>query len=190
MGNGIQTIQLVHDSTRQKEFAISYLFNETPNFPSSQMIFRRSSAIFVLLNTQKKSSETSSMIIGDSAGIKLTHHLFVVSLFKFSSPSHRSHWSLEKKKDLDDDSDITNSSDISIEDWPVPSSNQAYLDEINNSHDVQQIPAYDIRGDPIHPLQYEEKLAGAIVRVCFTIVHYLIKQKHIYNALPHDITIL
>ena len=61
---------------------------------------------------------------------------------------------------------------------------------IKDSYEVNQLPAYDIRGDSIYPGDYEEKLAGAIVRVCFTIVHYDIKQKHVFNTLVRDITVL
>ena len=42
----------------------------------------------------------------------------------------------------------------------------------------------------ISPLDYEEKLGGAIARVCFSIVHYLIKHKHVYNAIVRDITVM
>ena len=67
---------------------------------------------------------------------------------------------------------------------------EPYLDAMKSSHVVQQLPAYDVRGNDIHPSEYEEKLAGAITRVCFSIVHFLIKQKHIYNAVLRDITVL
>jgi hypothetical protein len=39
------------------------------------------------------------------------------------------------------------------------------------------IPAYDIRENLIKPSDYEEKLAGAIVRVYFTIVHFYFQRK-------------
>lgn len=79
---------------------------------------------------------------------------------------------------------------FTIYNWPVSSSNESYLDTIKATHNVQPLPAYDIRGKIIHPLEYEEKLAGAIARVCFTVVHYHIKEKHIFNALVQDITIV
>jgi hypothetical protein len=58
------------------------------------------------------------------------------------------------------------------------------------THNIQPIPAYDIRGDLIHPSEYEEKLAGTIARVCFSIVHYNVKQKNIHHAILRDITVL
>jgi hypothetical protein len=83
---------------------------------------------------------------------------------------------------MDDEYDIDN--------WPVSLSNEPYLDAIKSTHNVQRLPAYDIKGDLIHPFDYEEKLAGAIARVCFSIVHFVVRQKHIYNALVRDITIV
>ena len=80
--------------------------------------------------------------------------------------------------------------DFTIDNWPVSSSNDCHLDAIKASHVVQPLPAFDVRGYRIHPSEYEEKLAGAITRVCFSIVHFLIKQKHVYNAVVHDITVL
>ena len=77
-----------------------------------------------------------------------------------------------------------------INDWPVTPANELELNSIKHSHYVQPLQAYDIRGNLIEPFLYEEKLAGAIARVCFTIVHYPIKQKHIFNALVRDITII
>ena len=81
-------------------------------------------------------------------------------------------------------------SDYNINNWPVPLANESYLEDIKTTHDVQQIPAFDIRNESIHPSDYEEKLAGAIARVCFSITHFIIKQKHVFNALVKDITII
>ena len=81
---------------------------------------------------------------------------------------------------------------LSIDNWPVQSSNELYLNALKSSqlHAINQLPAYDIKNKLIHPSEYEEKLAGAIARVCFSIIHYTIKQRHVYNAIVHDITIL
>lgn len=77
-----------------------------------------------------------------------------------------------------------------MDNWPVTATNETYLDTIKLTHDVHQIPAYDVKGNLIHPSEYENKLAGAIARICFSIVHYDIKQKHVFNAVVRDITIL
>jgi hypothetical protein len=81
-------------------------------------------------------------------------------------------------------------SEFKIHNWPVSENNEPYLNAIKSTHTVQQLPAYDIRGNTIHPLQYEEKLAGAVARVCFTVTHFDIKQKHVFNAVVRDISVL
>ena len=73
-----------------------------------------------------------------------------------------------------------------INNWPVTPANEFELDSIKTFHYVQPLPAYDIQGNLIEPSLYEEKFTGAIARVCFTIVYYPIKQKHIFNALVRD----
>jgi hypothetical protein len=157
------------------------------------------------MGNPRKSRDTFSTIIGDSGqstAIRLTHHLFVVCR-AFSMKTYLINFNIKEKKpfiDLDDNGIVflltlyTNRCyfllEFTINDWPVPLANEFELDNIKSSHDVQQLPAYDIRGDPIHPSQYEEKLAGAIARVCFTLIHFDIKQKHVFNALVRDITVL
>ena len=74
--------------------------------------------------------------------------------------------------------------------WAVLSTNKAYLDEIRSTHSVEQLPTYDINANLIVPLDYEEKLAGSIARICFSIVHFNIKQKNIFNAYVKNITIV
>ena len=74
--------------------------------------------------------------------------------------------------------------------WAVSSTNEAYLDEIRSTHSVEQLPAYDINTNLIVPLDYKEKLAGSIARICFSIVHFNIKQKQVFNAYIKDITII
>lgn len=116
----------------------------------------------------QKAQEHSSVILDNPLAIKLTHHLFLVCLF-FG--------------DLID-------SGFTIDNWPVASFNDTHLDAIKTSHVVQHLPAFDIRNDHIHPSEYEEKLARAIACVCFTMVHFCIKQKHVFNAIICDITVL
>ena len=65
----------------------------------------------------------------------------------------------------------------------------AHLDAIKDTHNVEPLPAYDVDDTLIHPY-YEATLAGAITQVCFSLVHFIIKQKHISNAMIWDITVL
>ena len=60
--------------------------------------------------------------------------------------------------------------------WTVSSANEAYLDEIKSTHAVEQLPAYDIYGNLIAPVDYKEKIAGSIAHVCFSIVHFNINK--------------
>jgi hypothetical protein len=85
-----------------------------------------------------------------------------------------------------------NSSDISITNWPVSPSNQAYLDNIKSTHSVHRIRAYDVKDKLIDPLDYQDKLAGSIVEVFFSLVHFHIRQsqKNIFNAIVRDMTVL
>jgi hypothetical protein len=81
-------------------------------------------------------------------------------------------------------------SEYTIDNWPVSLQNKMYLKKIKPFFNVCQLPAYDIREKLIHLSAYEEKLVGAIVHVCFSLIHFVIKQKHIYNMIACDITIL
>ena len=80
--------------------------------------------------------------------------------------------------------------EYTINNWPVSPANNIALEDIKSSHDVQQIPAYDIHGNLISPSDYEEKLAGAIAHICLSINHFLIKPKHVFNTAVKDITIM
>ena len=51
------------------------------------------------------------------------------------------------------------------------------------SHVVVPLPAEDVDGNRIHPLNYEEKLRGAVVRVGFVLNHYFpLNGKHRFTA--------
>ena len=61
----------------------------------------------------------------------------------------------------------------------MASFNRLYLQKMETSHVVHHLPAYDGDGNIIRPSMYEETLAGAIVRVCFTVVRYHFERKHL-----------
>ena len=130
--------------------------------------------------------DTTSIIMGESNTIKIMHHLFVVCILFviveiITNP-------IQENKSSSKSNDNTPFLEYTINDWPVNASNECYLNEIKVSHSVHPIPAYDIKGNLISPLDYEEKLGGAIAHVCFSIVHYLIK--HAFNAIIQDITVM
>lgn len=61
--------------------------------------------------------------------------------------------------------------DNQVDNWPVTATNETFLDTIKLTHDVHQIPAYNVKGILIHPSDYENELAGDIARVCLSIVY-------------------
>ncbi|KAF8200513.1 hypothetical protein K438DRAFT_1965976 [Mycena galopus ATCC 62051] len=69
-----------------------------------------------------------------------------------------------------------------MENWPVGANPQAReaIEEMKYTHRVRRVPAYDIGGKLIHPLQYRESrsetLMGAIVRATVTLKHWNIAQ--------------
>ena len=148
-------------------------------------------AIKNLANPQR-SRDTSSIIVNNSNAIKIIHHLFIVSQsFNFLDTHHLLFFKKEKRdpSQLDKNNDLQ-IEEYTIDDWLINPSNKSYLNAIKGSHCIHLIPAYNIKGTLIPPAKYEEKLAGAIVHVCFTIVHFIIKHKHIYNAVVRDISII
>ncbi|KAF8145650.1 hypothetical protein K438DRAFT_781155 [Mycena galopus ATCC 62051] len=66
-----------------------------------------------------------------------------------------------------------------MENWPVGANPQAReaIEQMKYTHRVRRVPAYDINGKLIHPLQYRETLMGAIVRTTVTLKHWNIAQR-------------
>lgn len=163
-----------------------------------------------------KTPDVHSLIV-DEAGkppaIRLTHHLFIVCLLKcFFFASFKSDILFftihTKKKGKNKNPDLkkngisskpafnhiiifdSNTLEYNMNNWPVSPANETYLNEIKASHDVQQLDAYDVNNNIISPFDYEEKLAGAIARICFSIIHFSIKEKHVFSTRVKDITVL
>jgi hypothetical protein len=56
---------------------------------------------------------------------------------------------------------------------------------------VVPLPAEDVDGNRIHPLHYEEKLSGAVIRVGFVLNHYFpLNGKHRFTADIDNIRVL
>jgi hypothetical protein len=152
----------------QRDVELSFSSN---NFPS---IIKNIHAIKSLANPQK-SHEMVSVLVNESSplsAIKLTHQLFIVSSSSFLTYTTFSIFFKDNKNTSEPKDD---NNEFTINNWLVPTTNKPYLHEIKTTHHVQHLPAYDIRGNLIHPSKYEEKLAGVITHICFTIVHYVIK---------------
>ncbi|KAJ6631970.1 hypothetical protein B0H10DRAFT_1937705 [Mycena sp. CBHHK59/15] len=85
------------------------------------------------------------------AGIKLRHVVF------------------EEKRAGNEDED-----DFKMCEWPAKSeAAKAARDEMDTSHRVHRIPAYDVGGDLIPPDRYAS-LSGAVVRATITLTHWAI----------------
>ncbi len=62
--------------------------------------------------------------------------------------------------------------------WPVNSVEaRAARDAIADTHIARPLPAYDLRGNLIHPSLYTDELRRATVLVGFTMTHYDIAQR-------------
>ncbi|KAK7055632.1 hypothetical protein R3P38DRAFT_2760807 [Favolaschia claudopus] len=88
----------------------------------------------------------------------------------------------QKEEDEDDEPDA-----FALRDWPVisPEAKEA-LEEMDNSHRVVPMRAYDVNGDLIAPANYMAKLQGAVVRATLTLSHWnIVKEKR--NTYAADI---
>ena len=67
---------------------------------------------------------------------------------------------------------------IALADWPVihPQADEA-KQEMMRTHCVVPLPAYDLQGNLIPPQRYQTALAGALVRINFTMSHWYISSK-------------
>ncbi|KLO15710.1 hypothetical protein SCHPADRAFT_253199 [Schizopora paradoxa] len=63
---------------------------------------------------------------------------------------------------------------FSFEGWPVSPDGEwrRELDSVKDTHDIYPLQAYSYKGELIRPSDYTRKLAGAIVDLSFTLVHY------------------
>ncbi|KAG1780095.1 hypothetical protein EV702DRAFT_1043443 [Suillus placidus] len=73
------------------------------------------------------------------------------------------------------------SSEFDIATWPVADRCQGHLQDIISTHNICPLPAYDEDHILIPPLQYEEKLKGALIEAHFAFCHH-----HMKNS-KHDI---
>jgi len=62
-----------------------------------------------------------------------------------------------------------------MDNWPVNPKNNAVMDHIRPTHNVNPIPAYDVDGQLVRPNLYEDVLAGALVELEFTLQHWYIR---------------
>ena len=79
-----------------------------------------------------------------------------------------------------------------METWPVTECCIPHLQQILDTHDLYPLPAYNIKGQLIPPLQYDALLKGATVEAHFTLIHHYIKSmnQHVYITMVHKIQVL
>jgi len=85
------------------------------------------------------------------------------------------HVLFEKLDENESDTASESEDSWSLADWPVISSEaEDAKQQMLTTHRVVPLPAYDIKGNLIEPKKYQEALAGALVRVNFTMAHWYI----------------
>ncbi|KAI6145835.1 hypothetical protein BKA82DRAFT_153151 [Pisolithus tinctorius] len=76
--------------------------------------------------------------------------------------------------------------------WPVQDNNREALNHAALTHYISPLPAFDIDGKPIQPVDYQQVLSGAVIQAQFTLLHYFIKgnRKSIFTTSLHEMHIL
>ncbi|KAI6147931.1 hypothetical protein BKA82DRAFT_163667 [Pisolithus tinctorius] len=132
-----------------------------------------------------KKGETLLSCIRESRGqpcIRLSHALF-------------------NKKDDQDDLESMSCNGISSHDcdsemataeWPVQEILKDTLIWAASTHYISPLPAFDIDGIAIEPVDYHRLLCGAIVQVHFAILHFFIKgdRKSVFTTAAREICVL
>ncbi|KIN97944.1 hypothetical protein M404DRAFT_158864 [Pisolithus tinctorius Marx 270] len=87
---------------------------------------------------------------------------------------------------------LTLSTEMRTMDWPVQEHLKGALTHAAETHNISPFPVFDLDGESINPSDYTCKLSGAIVRVCFALMHYSIgrDKKSVFMAVICDIVIL
>ncbi|KIO09447.1 hypothetical protein M404DRAFT_131598 [Pisolithus tinctorius Marx 270] len=76
--------------------------------------------------------------------------------------------------------------------WPVQDDNREALNRAASTHYISPLPAFDVNGKPIQPVDYQRVLSGAVVEAQFTLLHYFIKgdRKSIFTTSLCEMCIL
>lgn len=73
-----------------------------------------------------------------------------------------------------------------METWPVTECCIPHLQQILDTHDLYPLPAYNIKGQLIPPLQYDALLKGATVEAHFTLIHHYIKSMNQHVCIHYN----
>ncbi|KAG6369791.1 hypothetical protein JVT61DRAFT_13562 [Boletus reticuloceps] len=123
--------------------------------------------------------------------IKLSHSLFELK----GQDEPTSHDTVNLTKDnetLSTDSHEELGNEFAMETWPVSPRCLLALKDLFATHDICPLPAIDMQGNLIPPLQYDRKLKGATVEAHFTLAHHYIKKAkhHVYVAIIRKLEVL
>ncbi|KAI6143103.1 hypothetical protein BKA82DRAFT_168861, partial [Pisolithus tinctorius] len=76
--------------------------------------------------------------------------------------------------------------------WPMPDDIKYVLGCAASTHYISPLPAFDIHGTPILPVDYARLLSGAIIQVHFALLHFFIKgdRKSIFTTSLWEMCVL
>ncbi|KIO01645.1 hypothetical protein M404DRAFT_149895 [Pisolithus tinctorius Marx 270] len=76
--------------------------------------------------------------------------------------------------------------------WPVPDDIKDTLTHAARTHNISPLPAFDVDGLPIEPVDYLRVLSGAVVQVHFALLHFFIKgdRKSIFTTSLQELRVL
>ncbi|KIO11184.1 hypothetical protein M404DRAFT_128063, partial [Pisolithus tinctorius Marx 270] len=76
--------------------------------------------------------------------------------------------------------------------WPVQDPLKEALERAASTHYMSPLPAFDVNGIAIDPVDYHRLLCGAIVQVHFALFHYSIRgdRKSIFLTAAREIRVL
>ncbi|KAI6148713.1 hypothetical protein BKA82DRAFT_18509 [Pisolithus tinctorius] len=76
--------------------------------------------------------------------------------------------------------------------WPVPDNIKDALHHAASTHNVSPLPAFDVDGTRIQPVDYLRLLSGAVVEVHFALLHFFIKgdRKSIFTSSLREMRVL
>ncbi|KAF8960312.1 hypothetical protein BDZ97DRAFT_1760783 [Flammula alnicola] len=101
------------------------------------------------------------------------------------------HVVFEKVDGYDSDTASETEDVYTLAGWPIihPEAENARQEMMRGkAHQVVPLPAYDIKGNLIRPDKYKEALAGALVRVSFTMAHwYITSGSELANSFVADV---
>ncbi|KAI6157002.1 hypothetical protein BKA82DRAFT_4346058 [Pisolithus tinctorius] len=107
-------------------------------------------------------------------------------------PCIRFSHALFTKKDIEDKPESIAHNEQATAAWPVPDDIKDALTRAACTHNISPLPAFDVDGLPIEPVDYLRVLCGAVVQVHFALLHFFIKgdRKSIFTTSLQELRVL